>query len=665
MKIRVLFRFVLFHLLFLSLLRVIFYFVFKTPSGYSGAELVKAFYLGAKFDLRLILLLALPLIFVGWGDFQPLTSLKTRRVWSFVYVFLMAGVAITYILDFGHYGYLATRINATVFAFLKDPDISGQMLWQSYPVIWITLGFLLFLGIYYRLFISLILKTRKTYIVWIPPSALLLSFVVVFLYGLYGHFSQYPLRWSDAFFSPHHFLSHLSLNPVLYLVETSEFQDRKTVDIDKVRGSYSTLAPYLGVDHPDENTLNFSRKVSAADGTTHPSAGASPLNVVVIVMESMAISKTSLTANPLRPTPSLEALAKDSYWFSNYYSPTEGTARNMFGIMTAIPDVYKGETSSRNPLTVDQHVIMNDYDNYKKWYFLGGSASWANIRGIFSHNIEGIEIIEEGSFAKSRTDVWGISDLDLFIEAHRRFADHPKDKPFVAVIQTASFHRPYTIPKDSKGFKNLNVDLKSLKEAGFYSLEQFNSLRFSDFSLGYFFKLARKSGYYKNTLFIVTGDHGLPDDGGVNVTEARQALILEKYHVPLILHNKQLFPSTFNDSRPAGHLDVMTTAASLARVNHVNTTLGRNLFDARFDKERYAFIYNYSSVANEYGLLNEDYYYRHDDVIGDQFYNYSADSGAKDVKEQFPELFQRMKALAQAYYETARYMLYNNKKHQP
>ncbi|MCU0720847.1 MAG: sulfatase-like hydrolase/transferase [Pirellula sp.] len=101
-------------------------------------------------------------------------------------------------------------------------------------------------------------------------------------------------------------------------------------------------------------------------------------------------------------------------------------------------------------------------------------------------------------------------------------------KPFFAVIQAASFHRPYTIPKDAKDFQLVDVPTTKLKEGGFYSLEQLKSLRFSDYSLGYFFSLAQKSKYYKNTLFVITGDHGLPDDGGVNLAAGEESIKKKK-----------------------------------------------------------------------------------------------------------------------------------------
>jgi phosphoglycerol transferase MdoB-like AlkP superfamily enzyme len=529
------------------------------------------------------------------------------------------------------------------------------MLWESYPMVWIILGFMACMVLYIHLLKRFVFRRFNNYFLFMPRPLLIFVFILTFSGGLYGHFSQYPLRWSEAFFSPHHFLSHLSLNPVLYFAETYEFSKQRTYDLDVVKKDYKLMADYLGVKDVDPEKLNFKREVKAQTPSFKP-------NVVLIVMESMALSKTNLMESALKPTPELEALANDSYWFSQYYSPVESTARNMFSIMTAIPDVTTQETSSRNPFVVDQRLIANSYKGYKKMYMLGGSASWANIRGIFSNNIDGVQIFEEGDYKQKRTDVWGLSDLDLFIACNDEFAKIPSDQPFFAVIQTASFHRPYTIPDNPRGFKVKQASLAELKESGFYSLDQYNSIRFADFSLGYFMNLAKKNDYYKNTIFIVTGDHGLPDEDGANVGKGAHQWNLEKYHVPLIIHNKKLFPVPTEDTRPAGHVDVMTTAAYLAGVDHINTTLGRNLFDKSLDKERYSFIYNFYSEIGEFGLLDGEFYYHFDNVKKGELFKYKTDQPDVDVKAEFPEVYNRMSDVANAYLVTARYLLMNNHK---
>lgn len=647
------------HLIVFTVLRLGFFVYFAADGDFPFSDLIQAFYLGARFDLRLSLLLTLPLLIFAWKGLSPLASNLARNIWSLIYTLFAHVWLLFYFFDFGYYGYLGSRINMSILSFLSNPDIAFGMMWDSYPLVWIMLGFYLLLIAYFFiakmwLFSPLQSPWQPKWVRWGKPIA----FACLFVVGVHGRVGQYPLRWSEAFFSPHHFLSHLALNPLLYFIDTADFTQQKGYDVQKTKQVYPIISDYLKISQPDPEKLNFIRKVKALQNKNY--------NVVVIVMESLALSKTNLMDNPLNPTPYLEQIALDNYWFSNYYSPTEGTARNMFGIMTAIPDVTKVETSTRNPFVVDQNLIINAFKNYKKYYFLGGSASWANIRGIFSHNIKDINIIEEGSFEKSTMDVWGISDLDLFIEAHKTFKKwKPSDKPFVAMIQAASFHRPYDIPADAKGFKKEKHDLEKLKEAGFYSIEQYNSLKFTDYSLGYFFQLAKNSKYYENTIFVITGDHGLPSDKGKNVSPGRDQLNLEKFHVPLVFVNKHIFPEAKKDERPAGHMDIMTTIASLVGVNHENTTLGRNLFDQRYDNERYAFMYNYYSEVGEYGLVNGELYYRFDDVKKGQLYQFDSVDPLKDVKEEYPDEYLRMQAVAEAIYESSRYLLYHNQKERP
>ncbi|MFQ9865706.1 MAG: sulfatase-like hydrolase/transferase [Bilophila wadsworthia] len=113
--------------------------------------------------------------------------------------------------------------------------------------------------------------------------------------------------------------------------------------------------------------------------------------------------------------------------------------------------------------------------------------------------------------------MWGLSDLDLFREAAAALTKSPK--PFVAVIQTAGFHRPYTIPEDNAGFQIKEPSEAILKNYGFTGADEYNSLRFSDHSLGEFFKIARQQPWFDNTVFAIFGDHGL-NDTSLNMSPA-------------------------------------------------------------------------------------------------------------------------------------------------
>jgi phosphoglycerol transferase MdoB-like AlkP superfamily enzyme len=317
--------------------------------------------------------------------------------------------------------------------------------------------------------------------------------------------------------------------------------------------------------------------------------------------------------------------------------------------MFGIPDINIPHSASRNPFIVRQHTIVNALEGYKKMYFLGGSATWGNIRGMLAHNIPGLEIYEEGDFSTPPDDVWGISDLHLLEEANRVL--RVQDKPFVAFIQTAGNHRPYTIPKDKRDFEEVEVDIGKLEENGFESLKDYNGMRFLDYSLGYFFYLASKEDYFKRTIFCLYADHG--------TTATRQIpwekLSLTHHHVPFAIYAPGYFPEGRRIDITASLVDVLPTVLGLIGIPYVNKTLGRDLLVPRPQDKHFAFIMRHYG-----GLLNDEFYLFIDPRGVQRLYRYRSDTPTEDVSDQYPGPTAEMARLYQAIYETSKYLLYNN-----
>ncbi len=651
----------LINLALFSLFRLAFWAYFKTPADLIPAEmLVNSFYLGFKYDLRLVLLMILPLFLLGGLRLlSPFESRLMRNLW-FIYLALTFFVVLQfYYLNFGYYAYLQQPMNATVLRFAYNFGTSMQMVSESYPIVWITLSMLVLLGGYIGLMHWLLRRAadyaNPFFHGWRKTIVISLSSLLLIL-GVYGKVSWYPLRWSDAFGNAHHFAPAVTLNPVLYFFNTLKNKNIR-VDENKVRQHYALISEFLGVDKSDEAHLNFQRVISQP-GTY---AEQRP-NVVMVFLESFASYKTGAFGNPLNPTPNFDKLAKQSLQYSRYYSPHTGTARSVFAAITGIPDIELNKTSSRNPLVVDQHTIINSFKDYKKLYFLGGSANWGNIRGVLQHNIEGLEVHEEGDFSSPRIDVWGISDLDLFKEANQVLTK--QTQPFFAIIQTSGNHRPYTIPEDSHGFKLMHQDREVLEKAGFISNGEYNAFRFMDHSLGYFMQQAKEAGYLDNTLFVFYGDHGITGYGGTHSPEFENPYILTGLHTPLIFYAPSLIKQPQMDTKPASELDLLPTIASLAAPGYTNTTLGRDLRDPRFAKQRYAFTITHHSIS-EIGLIGEDYYFRmSEDGSNKILVDTRSTNPEENVLTVYPEVAAQMEALTVGIHETAKYMLYHNPRQQ-
>lgn len=619
--------------------------------------LLKSFFVGFKLDLRLALLLVLPIVLSSLiPRYNPVYSYRARKFWTGHLCLLMLLTSLFYITDFGNFAYLQERVDISALRYMANPLISGMMVWESYPVVWGVIGLIIF-GIAYYFIVKRIMSKCmqdefKSPAGWKTVPIIFLG-IILYLFGIYGSISHYPLRWSDAFFSTHRFCSIMALNPVLHFFDTLFYSEQKKFDKAEVEKYYDVISNYLGADESNHKTLNFTRCVRPT-----PVTKGKP-NVIIILLESFSVHETGSLGNPLNPSPNFDGIAKDSLFYRRFYTPRSGTARAVFAALTGIPDVVAKKTASRKPDIVNQHMIMNAFTGYEKIYFLGGSANWANIRGLFAHNVEGLRIYEEGSYHSKRIDTWGIDDLHLFEEANLVLRSI-KGKPFFAFIHTSGNHRPYNIPKDNRGFEKVDIAEEELKKYGFSSLAEFNSFRYLDHSLGFFIRLAKKEEYFRNTLFFVFGDNGVRGKAP-HMVKAEETFQLLHYHVPFLIYGPGLIPEGRAVDSIASQVDLLPTIAGITATPSLNTTLGRNLLDNRYDSLRYAFIQSKRGPTPVIGLVGSGFYLKMNaDGTGITLHEYTSCTPETDVGEQFPYQKRKMTQLCQGLFETSKYLMYNN-----
>jgi phosphoglycerol transferase MdoB-like AlkP superfamily enzyme len=637
---------ILLTMIILSLFRIVFWVLFRsTAQEATVPDLLHAMYLGFKFDLRLSLVICLPPLILSWIPGLNFTRSSTaRRIWVAYFVVVAIILILGYFVDLAHYAYFHERLNASAIDHILDTKTSLQAIWESYPVIpavlalaflSLSLGWLVSRFAFQKLDIGNPLKK------W--PKVVVVGLALIFSgFGIHGKLSQYPLRWSEAYFSTNPFVSALTLNPILFFFDTVPYK-RIPYNKKEVRKHYNLVADLLGVDHPDPQTLNFSRYVKP-----EKKLPGKP-NIVIFLLESFAGFKVGALGNGLHPTPFFDSVAQKSLFFTNFFVTRPPTARAMFTLMFGIPDIHEPHSASRNPVIVRQHTILSALEGYKEMYFLGGSANWGNIRGVLGHNISGLEIHDEGTFSSLPDDAWGISDLHLFEEANKVL--RVQDKPFFALIHTSGNHKPYTIPRDRRDFKLVEVDEKRLKENGFNSLEALNGIRFMDYSLENFFALAKKEDYFKKTIFCFFGDHGTV----ANPQFPWDKLTLTSHHVPFVIYAPGYFSEGRRIDTTASLVDVLPTILSLAGIPYLNKTLGRDLLEERPPDQHIAFI---ESIYR--GLLNDEFLLLIDPKGAKRLYRYRSATPLEDVREKYPEQAAQMARLHEAIREISKYLMFNN-----
>ena len=477
--------------LLLVVFRAIFYFGFVSIHPQTlPEEVMQGFMLGMQFDMRLAtLIMVVPLLLAMWPEwikagkrwyfFAPIILIALVGFWAkkngfhksvyrvlysisgvllaalIVWVSTLPGkdysqskwlkritlgyfalvipvLVLFYYLDFGHYSYLKERVNVTVMRFQNDAE-ALPFIWESYPLIqillaWIAVSALWFFGIRFiwQYFAALPeeMKARWQFAL----GYTVMAFVVAV--GIMGRVSEHPLRWSDVYISNDEGVIALALNPVTFFYQGMKNREDQ-YDADAARAFYEQMAAYLNVDQPDASTMTLARKHEVKPAFKRDK----PVNVVLVMLESLGANRMGLLGNPLNPTPNLDALAKQGWWYPNFFVPNNGTARTLYSVNFGLPDTSPVKTATRNPLILTQQSIFNEFKGYNHYYFLGGSANWANVEAMLRHNISDLQLYQKGDYKSENVDVWGISDLSLVREANQMLDESVKttNKPFCGV----------------------------------------------------------------------------------------------------------------------------------------------------------------------------------------------------------------------------------------
>ena len=137
----------------------------------------------------------------------------------------------------------------------------------------------------------------------------------------------------------------------------------------------------------------------------------------------------------------------------------------------------------------------------------------------------------------------------------------------------------------------------------------------------------------------------------------KQGILAE--HVPLLFYA----PSILQPKRikvPASQLDIFPTIAAFTKQNFTNTTLGINLFDTLINKKRYAFIAD--PDMRTIGVVSDSFYCGRNLTTNEvSFVSVLNNEQIVNTKEN--EIIKnKILAIADAFYNTAKYLLLNNKK---
>jgi phosphoglycerol transferase MdoB-like AlkP superfamily enzyme len=505
-----------------------------------AATFIEAFYNGLRFDVRLVIYALAPLL-LALLSVRAMAARALLRGWLTAFASFTLLLGITE-LDF--YREFHQRLNGLVFQYFEE-DLAtvGSMLWNGFPVGRYLLAWAAVTWLLARLFKGLERLSRPaiaapqdetqpqppyTAPTWYWRGSLFLLCTLLAVVAARGHLRQGPpLRWGDAYTTDSMFANQLGLNGSLTLLSAAE----ASLSSQRSNTWQSTMPDEQAVQIVRQLLLTPHDQLVDADSAairrdfTPPAERSLPIrNVVVILMESFAGRFVGALGGTGDITPHFDALAKEGLLFDRFFSNGTHTHQGMFATMACFPNLPGFEYLMRTPegahkfSGLPQLLSARGYDNL---YVYNGNFQWDNQSGFFSNqgmtNFIGREDFLDPVYMDP---TWGVSDQDMFDRAASELDKLPADKPFYALVQTLSNHTPYALPKE--------LPVKPVTDRGTAS-EHLTAMRYSDWALGEFFAKARKSAYYKHTLFVVVGDHGFGSDQ--QLTE----MDLFRFNVPLLL----------------------------------------------------------------------------------------------------------------------------------
>ncbi|OHC12971.1 MAG: hypothetical protein A2002_03730 [Pseudomonadales bacterium GWC1_66_9] len=499
----------------------------------SATTLAEAFFNGLRFDLRLVVYVCAPLL-LAVASRRAMRARALLRTWLTLIASLTLFLGV---LELDFYREFHQRLNGLVFQYLReDPQTVLSMLWHGFPVLrylfaWLLATLLLgwLFGRLDRLTRSPAVTGRETGSCW-PFRALAFSICLALaLLAVRGTLRQGPpLRWGDAFTTDSMFANRLGLNGSLTLLDAahSQLSDQRdhlwkvTLASGEARQAVRQMLLTNADRLVDEGSAAVRRDYSPPLGGTLPAR-----NVVVILMESFAGHYVGALGAPGGITPNFDRLAQEGLLFTRFFSNGTHTHQGMFATMACFPNLPGFEYLMQTPegghrfSGLPQLLGARGYDSL---YVYNGDFAWDNQSGFFGSqgmkNFIGRDDFVDPVFSDP---TWGVSDQDMFDRAAQELERRSEaGQPFYALLQTLSNHTPYALPEH----------LPVAPVSGFGELDQrLTAMRYADWALGRFFERASHSPYFKDTLFVVVGDHGFGS------REQLTEMDLLRFNVPLLL----------------------------------------------------------------------------------------------------------------------------------
>ena len=552
----------------------------------TNADIFFSFLYGIRFDLSIISLLYMPLIFLF---LLPIKSKKYLDILLFCVLFVFVVQIIILIADFVYFPEAKRHI---------ADELSNIWSDRMYIVSYIVDTMLLVAILFFTSFAILCFYTIKLFnkkINYKKASliknivVILVSFSILFLM-FRGKITDKPLNITDIYRMTNSIpQATLSLNPVFTSIHTlrkkgTSFENKYPTDIALKNSQKLLLSAnetFIDPKYPLVRKIENNEKVK-------------DYNVFIVLLESWSPKYIDgYSNNNYGVTPNMDKIISEGITFTNAYA---AGVRSIYGISAAFAGVSLVPGLQHFAYGLELNNIFSIADAFPRdiYYtaFMQSSKRESYKLCDIAKNIFHVDETFGKEDMPNLMDYIGVHhfgyDYDLLMFASNKVNEKFKEgKKFFVFTFTGTTHTPFnsTISQFDK-YPRTSDENKYL-----------NTLYYSDYSIGKLIENAKKDGWFDNTIFIFLADHNLN-------TIAKKDDLKEKFNIPFVIYAPKIFESRKIDY-VVSQLDIIPTLCHILNVKEPFVALGKNALDN--NTEHFALLTEGTNLA----IVYDGFYMKH------------------------------------------------------
>lgn len=550
--------FSLFSLFVLMLARVSVLIGLLDYQSYSFSQLISLFYMGLRFDLKIIS--AFSLVFY----LLPVSILllifkkhtKTLRFFDGLLFCLFILEVFICLVGYGYYSHFGTPIDQLMFGLWEDgfKEVVQSMIVNPL-VVYLTLALVLLILGFYLIFARYRSTMRN---VSYKRLAVILNLIILFIILLLfarGSLGSLPLSKKTNQGNQDSQLNGLALNPLMDLYNAYRDNQKDIIDF-----SSQTLLRSLKLENAEQlKTLAGYNKdyplVQLSSQKTTPEP-----NIVFVLMEGWSSHIAMGQSNDNNVLGEFNQHKNQDYFLTKFFSNSYATNPSLGRILMNSPFGHITSSKGKNTSYSVSNMLPFKDAGYYTQFISGGNREWRNTGNFYAR--QGFDDFFDRThirgFTKNTSDnPWGAYEEDLFSFVKQRLKTKQNDKTFSFVLTTNN-HPPVVLPDD---FESPSYDYSRYQiEKNDYTKEMLDAYYYSSNELGKFLTWLKSSEFADNTIVVATGDHILKGFDNYNAKHK----LFAKYSVPFYAYIPAQYQQIPKTDITASHVDIFPTLYDLS-----------------------------------------------------------------------------------------------------